>query len=157
MKRVVVVQSSINGCSVEKSSVGKGRGQRPAPNALAGGDGDPRPTSKRDIRSGTQKLADCRGDRLGVRLERKVPGVEETDIGLRDVTLESLGAGRQEEGVVLAPDRQETWPVRSEVVLKSRVKRHVSQQECRRRDGRAASWFPAFFIVSVWRSQASAE
>jgi hypothetical protein len=63
-----------------------------------------------------KELPDRRSDRLGVRLEREVPGLEEADVGLRDVAPERLRAGRQEEGVVPAPDRQEPRPVLAEVV-----------------------------------------
>jgi hypothetical protein len=58
-----------------------------------------------------QELPDRRGDRPGMRLQREVPGLEETDVCFRDVALECLRARRQEEGVVLAPDSQQAGPV----------------------------------------------
>src|SRR4051794_40582140 len=68
-----------------------------------------------------QELPDRRGDRPGMRLQREVPGLEETDVCLRDVALESSRTGGQQEGVVLAPDRQEPRPVIAEVVLEGRI------------------------------------
>ena len=38
----------------------------------------------RPVNSPGQELPDRRGDRLGVCLEREVPGLEEADVGLRD-------------------------------------------------------------------------
>jgi hypothetical protein len=52
------------------------------------------------------EIADCRGDFVAMRLERKVAGVEETHLRARNVAPEGLRTRRQEEGVVLAPNRQ---------------------------------------------------
>src|SRR5947207_8496575 len=54
-----------------------------------------------------EKIADHCRDFVAVRLERKVTGVEETHLRTWNVTLERLGARRQEEGIVFAPNRQE--------------------------------------------------
>src|SRR5262245_16948853 len=50
-----------------------------------------------------QEIADRRGDLVAVRLERKVAGVEEAHVCVRDVAFERLRTGRQEERIVLAP------------------------------------------------------
>jgi hypothetical protein len=52
-----------------------------------------------------------------MRFQREMAGVEEADNRTRIVPLESLGAGRQKERVVLAPHRQERRLVRAEVFL----------------------------------------
>ena len=41
------------------------------------------------------------------RLQREMAGIEEMHLGVGVVALEGLGAGRQEERIVLAPDRQQ--------------------------------------------------
>src|SRR2546430_17151589 len=53
-----------------------------------------------------EKLADHCRDFVAVRLKRKVTGVQETHLRIWNVTLERLRAWRQEEGIVLAPNRQ---------------------------------------------------
>src|SRR5258708_2609169 len=73
-----------------------------------------------------EEVPDCRGDLLGVRLQREMAGIEETDDRAGNVALERLGAGRQEEGVVLAPSRQQRRLVPAEVVLESRVERDIA-------------------------------
>ena len=50
-------------------------------------------------------MKDLGSDCVGVRLERKVTGIEQADPGARYVTRERLGACRQEERIVLAPNR----------------------------------------------------
>jgi hypothetical protein len=46
-------------------------------------------------RLAVEKIADRRGDLLHVRLEREMAGVVEADLGVRNVALKSLGAGRK--------------------------------------------------------------
>src|SRR5262249_34980152 len=52
-----------------------------------------------------QEIADCRSDLVTVRLQGEVAGVEEAHVSVWNVTLERLGACRQEERIVLAPRR----------------------------------------------------
>ena len=59
-------------------------------------------------------------------LEREVTRVEEFDGRVRVIAFEGIGAGRQEEGVVLAPDRQKTRFMRAEVFLEFRIERDVA-------------------------------
>ena len=61
-----------------------------------------------------------------MRLQREMAGVEETDVRIRNVALECLGAWRQEERIVLAPDRQQRRLVRAEIILESRIERDVA-------------------------------
>ena len=42
-----------------------------------------------------EELSDRNGDLLGVGLQGEVAGVDETDVGVGDVALEGLGAGRR--------------------------------------------------------------
>src|SRR5262245_856927 len=62
---------------------------------------------RRVAKSASEELPDHRGDLVTVRLEGEVAGVEEAHVSVRDITLERLGARRQEERVVLAPSCQE--------------------------------------------------
>src|SRR3984885_7543508 len=82
------------------------------------------PTHSRE--SAGQEVANGRGDLRGMRLQREVPGVKEPHHRVRDVAPERLGAGRQEERIVLPPHRQEARLMGPEVVLKCRVKRDVT-------------------------------
>src|SRR6266478_8314276 len=69
----------------------------------------------------------CSSDLLcRMRFEREVPGVEKADDRSRNVALECLRAGRQEERIVLAPHGEERWLVSAEVGLESRVERDVA-------------------------------
>ena len=61
-----------------------------------------------------------------MRFQREVTRVEEADDGTGNIPLERLGAGRQEERVVLAPHRQQRRPVRAEVFLERRVQRDIA-------------------------------
>src|SRR5882762_10441718 len=61
-----------------------------------------------------------------MRFEREVTGVEKADDRSRNVALECLRAGRQEERIVLAPHGEERWLVSAEVGLESRVERDVA-------------------------------
>src|SRR5262249_35155807 len=76
--------------------------------------------------SARQEIADCRGDLVTVRLEGEVAGVEKAHVSLRNVTLERLGAGRQEKRVVLAPSCQERRLVLAKVGLKFGIERDVA-------------------------------
>ncbi len=62
-----------------------------------------------------------------MRLEREVAGVEEAHLRVRVVGLEGLGARRQEEGIVAAPDREEGRAVAAEVVVELRIQRQVAR------------------------------
>jgi len=61
-----------------------------------------------------------------MRFEREVTRVEEADDGTRNIALERLRAGRQEERIVLAPRRQQRRPLRAEVFLERRVQRDIA-------------------------------
>src|SRR5436309_6132544 len=76
--------------------------------------------------SGCEEAADRRRDLRGMRFQREVTRVEESDDGTGNIPLERLGAGRQEERVVLAPHRQQRRPVRAEVFLERRVQRDIA-------------------------------
>ena len=71
--------------------------------------------------SGCEEGADSRRDLCGMRFQRKVACVEEADGCSRKIALERFGTGWQEKRIVLAPHRQQRWPVGAEVALKSRV------------------------------------
>src|SRR5262245_18818469 len=73
-----------------------------------------------------KKRPDLVGDLLSVRLQGKVPGIEETNRGIRDIALERFRSGRQEERIVLTPHREERWLARAEVVLKGGVQGDVA-------------------------------
>ena len=79
-----------------------------------------------DVGSGGDEVADRRRDLLDMRFQREMAGVEEADERAGNVAPEGFGAGRQEERIVLAPDGQEGWLVRSEVILEGRVQRDVA-------------------------------
>jgi hypothetical protein len=64
-----------------------------------------------------QEVADGVGDLLHVGLQREVAGIEEAHIGLGNVALERLHAGRQKERGVLAPRGEEARLVGAEVFL----------------------------------------
>src|SRR5689334_797906 len=76
--------------------------------------------------SSGQKLFDGCSDFGSVGFEREMAGIEEADRGIRDVTFVCLGAGWEEEGVVLAPCRQQRRSVRTEVVLKLGIQGDVA-------------------------------
>jgi hypothetical protein len=73
-----------------------------------------------------EEFADRRGDLCGMRLQREMAGVEEANDRTGNVAFESLGTGRQEERIVLAPHCQKRWPMGAEVVLEGRIKRDVA-------------------------------
>src|SRR5687767_2781806 len=72
-----------------------------------------------------EKVADQPGDLLPVRLQGEMPGVEQMHFRLRVVALVSLGAGRQEERVVFAPDSQNGRLACAEELLEFRIERDV--------------------------------
>src|SRR5215472_18396282 len=61
-----------------------------------------------------------------MRLEREVAGFQQPDVGARDVTLKGLGSSGQEERVVPAPDGQQRWLARPEVLLERGVQLDVA-------------------------------
>ena len=58
-------------------------------------------------------------------LEREVAGIEEAHLRAWNVAFERFRTRRQEERIVLAPDREERWLVFAEVGLKFRIHRDV--------------------------------
>src|SRR5579871_864154 len=73
-----------------------------------------------------QELPDRFSNLLRVGFQRKVAGVEEADHRMRNVALERLRAGRKEERIVLAPDREERRLVGAEVILEGRIERDIA-------------------------------
>ena len=73
------------------------------------------------VHGARKKFADGPGDLLAMGFEREVAGIEEAYFRSGNVALEGLGTGRQEEGIVLAPGRQERRLVLAEVGLKLRI------------------------------------
>src|SRR4030095_1883062 len=71
-------------------------------------------------------VTDRRRDLCSMRLQREMPRVEEADDSIRNIALERLGTGRQEERVVLPPDREQRRLVRAEIFVEPRVQRDVS-------------------------------
>ena len=61
-----------------------------------------------------------------MRFEREVSSVEEPDDSPWDVSLECLGARRQEEWIVLPPNRQERRPVGAEILVEGRIERDIA-------------------------------
>src|SRR5215469_18817686 len=61
-----------------------------------------------------------------VRLQREVTRVEEADIGTGDVAFVRFGSRRQEERVVLAPDRQQRRLMLPEVRLERGVESDIT-------------------------------
>src|SRR5207248_7342269 len=61
-----------------------------------------------------------------MRLQREMPGVEKAHERFRNIAFEGLGTGREEEGIVLAPHREEGWLVGAEVRLEGRIERDVA-------------------------------
>src|SRR3546814_12790569 len=73
-----------------------------------------------------QEVSDARRNLAGMRLEREVTRVEERHRRVGIVAFERLRSRRQEERIVLAPDRQEWRLVGAEILLESRVERDVA-------------------------------
>src|SRR5689334_16188527 len=62
---------------------------------------------------------------LPMSFQREVAGIEQADLRVGEIALIGFRPRRQEERVVLAPDRQERRPMRPEVLLERRVERDV--------------------------------
>src|SRR5215475_163633 len=75
---------------------------------------------------GGEELPDRDRDLLAMRFQCEMAGVEEADDRTGDVAFERLGTWREEERIVPAPERQEGWVVRSEVLLEGGVQRDVA-------------------------------
>src|SRR5712691_4597856 len=75
---------------------------------------------------GSEEVADRNRDLLDMRFQGEMAGVEEADDRTGHVPRERLGTGRQEERIVLAPDREEGWLVRAEIVLEGGVQRDIA-------------------------------
>src|SRR5262249_29144812 len=73
-----------------------------------------------------QEIADCRSDLVTVRLEGEVAGVEEANLSVWNVTLESLGARREEKWVVLAPSCQKRRLMLAKIGLEFGIQRDVA-------------------------------
>src|SRR5262245_51326393 len=71
------------------------------------------------------ECADRRRNFCGMRLEREVSCVEKADCGVGNVFFEGLRPGRQEEGVVLTPNRQQAGLVSSEVLLERWIEGYI--------------------------------
>lgn len=61
-----------------------------------------------------------------VRLYRKMPGVQELNLGIGNIASVSLGTGRDKERVVLSPYRKQRRATRAEVFLELRIERDVA-------------------------------
>ena len=61
---------------------------------------------------GGEEVTDRPRDLLDMRFQGEMAGVEEADDRTGHVPLERLGTRRQEERIVLAPDREEGWRYR---------------------------------------------
>src|SRR5499427_3585084 len=75
---------------------------------------------------GSEEGADRTRDLLDMCFQGEMASVEEADDRTGHVPLERLGTGRQEERIVLAPDREEGWLVRAEIVLEGGVQRDIA-------------------------------
>src|SRR6266567_205041 len=73
-----------------------------------------------------QEIADCHSDLVTVRLEGEMAGVEEADVSVWNVTLERLGARRQEKRVVLAPSCQKRRLMLAKIGLEFGIERDVA-------------------------------
>src|SRR5438128_10698586 len=83
--------------------------------------------SRRDlVMSAGQEVADGGRDFGGVGFQREMAGVEEAYRGVRNIALERVGAGRQEERIILAPHCEEGRLVGAEIILEGRVERDVA-------------------------------
>jgi hypothetical protein len=61
----------------------------------------------------SKEPADNPGDLFPFTLQREMAGVEQVDFGVPIIALKGFGARRQEERIVLAPDSQQRWPLRT--------------------------------------------
>jgi hypothetical protein len=70
------------------------------------------PTQK-SVLDPLQELQNRTGNVFSVTLNRKVTGINEFNLRLRQIPLERLGFRGDEDGIILAPNRQQrTWDVR---------------------------------------------
>ncbi len=76
--------------------------------------------------SAGKELADRRRDLFRMRFKREMAGVEQANDRTGIVAPERLGARRQEERIVLAPDREERRLMRPEVSLESWIECNVA-------------------------------
>ena len=74
----------------------------------------------------SKEIADDVRDFWPLAFECEMPGIKQTDFGVWIVALESLGAGRQEEGIVLTPYSKNRWPSCTDVLLKFRIERDIA-------------------------------
>ena len=58
--------------------------------------------------------------------KREMSSIKEVNFSIGIVALKSLGAGRQEEWIVLSPDREQRGPFGAEVFLKLRIKGDIA-------------------------------
>lgn len=58
--------------------------------------------------------------------EVKVAGVQQLDLGIRDIASKGLRTDGQEKGIVLSPYRQQRWEIIPEVGLKFQIERDVT-------------------------------
>ena len=77
-----------------------------------------------DSKFPAEKLPDQSADFLMVGLKGEMSGIEKVDLRIRAVAPISFGSRRDEEGVVLAPDRQNGRPVLTKVGLEGRIHRN---------------------------------
>ena len=73
-----------------------------------------------------EKTVHRRSDFLGMRLQRKMTGVVEEDLGIWNVAPESFCATRQEERIVFTPHGEQRRPLLTKVFLKLRVERDIA-------------------------------
>src|SRR5215469_9805517 len=73
-----------------------------------------------------QKLANRLANFLLVGFQSEVSGVIEMDFRPRNIALKRFRAGRQEERIVLAPDRKQGWLLRAKILLELGIERHVA-------------------------------
>src|SRR5215831_2693519 len=84
------------------------------------------PPERRASLRARQEIAYRRSDLVTVRLEGEVAGVEEPHISVWNVTLERLGALREEKRVVLAPSCQKRRLVLAKIGLEFGIERDVA-------------------------------
>ena len=119
------------GCAAA-TGVAQRRFKRPISREFLALDGDQAFGSSADLTPdeswliGWKKVADGGRDLRSVGFKREMPGVKKADDRIRDVPFERLRARRQEERVVLAPNREEGRLVGPEIRLEGRVERDVA-------------------------------
>src|SRR5215469_4793068 len=74
-----------------------------------------------------EESADRMCDLLYVGLQGEVTGVDETNVGVGDVTREGFSPSGQEERVIPAPHREQRRSAGAEVLLELGVERHVAR------------------------------